>query len=96
MANNKHSTAEALKGKTVVDPQAYFRKLKDTLYEMDQAGLYDRNNKLDNQFFSAKEAELKAMEELLYKMVGDMVGDPNADKHRYSVELLVVKQQGVR
>jgi len=95
MANNKHSTVEAIKGKTVVDPQAYFQKMQDKLYEMDKAGLYDRGNKLDNQFFSAKEQELKAMETLLYKMVGDMVGDSKADKHRYSVELLVVKKQGV-
>jgi len=29
-------------------------------------------------------------------MVGDMVGDPNADKYRYDVKLLVVKQKGVR
>jgi len=93
---NKYETMAQLEGKTVVDPTEYFQKLENKLYEMDQAGLWDRNSKTDNAYFGAKEQELKAMQTLLYKMVGDMVGDPNADKYRYDVKLLVVKQKGVR
>jgi hypothetical protein len=97
MATNKDNEAliETLKGKTVIDPVKYWKQLEDKLYEMDKAGLWDRNSKIDNQYFSAKEQEIKSQKEIVWNMVKDAMKDSDADEHRYDIQILVTKQQGV-
>jgi hypothetical protein len=90
---SKYETFERIKGHTVLDPQEYFTKLQDSLHDLDKSGLYDRQNKIDNQYFSSKENELKEMEKLLYKIVGSMLNDSNADKFRYDVKILVTDKK---
>jgi hypothetical protein len=91
---NKYETMETLKGNTILDPLEYFSNQNQKLLELDKSGLYDRNNKIDNAFFASKEKELKDMEALLFKIVGDMLNDPGSDKFHWDVKLLVVKKDG--
>ena len=91
---NKYETMETLKGKTVLDPLEYFENQSMKLRELDKSGLYDRNNKIDTSFFASKEKEIKDMETLLFKIVGDMLNDPNSSKFHWDVKLLVVKKDG--